>query len=433
MPKDPKSTQRERLLDAMIHVAAREGYASATIAHVIEHAGVSRPTFYDYFTDKDDCFLAAVAVVQRRLLDHIRRAVERAEPQRAIVASVRAMVEFANELPERANFLTNAPLAGGARALDARDRGIAQIAQIVDRVEQAREAATPDVASRLLIGATQRLLASRLRRGESGMDGVLEDLTPWIESYAMPSAEQRWRALVPMPSPDPWPLPPEMLLRAPAPLSPRRGRAPEEAVENQRQRILFATAEIVEEEGYTAATIAAITKRAGVDYRTFSSLFADKRDAFMTIYELGFQRTMAVTASAFAAGATWPGRVWEAGRALTHFLHLNPTIAHIRLVDAPAVGPGGGERVDESIAAFTIFLHEGNRSTSRAARGTSTLALHAIATTVYELCYHESRHDRCRQVAMLLPHVTFLCLAPFLGPAEANKFIDEHLAASAYG
>ncbi len=425
MPEHLKSTQRKRLLDAMIDVAARNGYASATIARAIAQAGVSRPTFYDYFTDKDDCFLAAFAVVQQRLLDDVRRAVESAEPRRAAAASIGALVEFARAEPEQALFLTNEPMAGGPRALDARDRGIAEIAQVVDRMGQTSGAATPDVCSRVLIGGIHRLLASRLRRGEHSMDGVLEDLLPWVKSYEQPAAEQRWRTLMPAALPAPWPIPPEMLLRAPPPLS-RRGHPPEEVAENQRQRILFATAEVAESNGYTATTIVAVAERAGVSHRTFSKLFADKQEAFMAVHELGFQRTMAVAASAFFAGADWPERIWEAGRAFTQFLHLNPTIARIGFVESGAVGPGAVQRVEDTLAAFTIFLQEGQAAQS--ARSTNPLALQAIAATVYELEYHESRYDGSRQMPNLLPHITFLTLAPFLGATEANRFIDKQLA-----
>jgi AcrR family transcriptional regulator len=44
-----KSTQRERLLNGVITVANRDGSSRASVSAVIAEAGVSRPTFYDYF------------------------------------------------------------------------------------------------------------------------------------------------------------------------------------------------------------------------------------------------------------------------------------------------------------------------------------------------------------------------------------------------
>ena len=90
---------------------------------------------------------------------------------------------------------------------------------------------------------------------------------------------------------------PPTTLRAPPPLGPGRPRLSEEEVaENHRQRIMFATSQIVQERGYTAATISEITRLAGVDGRAFYRLFADKQEAFGSIHELGFQYLMAATA-----------------------------------------------------------------------------------------------------------------------------------------
>ena len=52
-------SQRERLVEAMTVVAARHGYAEASVARVVKQAGMSRATFYDHFENRDDCFLAA--------------------------------------------------------------------------------------------------------------------------------------------------------------------------------------------------------------------------------------------------------------------------------------------------------------------------------------------------------------------------------------
>ncbi len=53
------ASQRGRLLVAMADVVGERGYGAATVADVIKAAGVSRRTFYEHFTDKEACFLAA--------------------------------------------------------------------------------------------------------------------------------------------------------------------------------------------------------------------------------------------------------------------------------------------------------------------------------------------------------------------------------------
>ncbi|HXM86934.1 MAG TPA: TetR/AcrR family transcriptional regulator, partial [Solirubrobacteraceae bacterium] len=66
--RDRKSTQRERLLAGVIDVTNRRGYAAANVTATIAEAGVSRPTFYEYFADRDDCFRRAIEDVQDELL-----------------------------------------------------------------------------------------------------------------------------------------------------------------------------------------------------------------------------------------------------------------------------------------------------------------------------------------------------------------------------
>jgi AcrR family transcriptional regulator len=52
-------SQRERLLVAMADATATKGYANVAVADVIERAGVSRRSFYEHFSNKEECFLAA--------------------------------------------------------------------------------------------------------------------------------------------------------------------------------------------------------------------------------------------------------------------------------------------------------------------------------------------------------------------------------------
>jgi len=85
------ASPRGRMLEAMAQAVAVKGYAGATVADVVSRAGVSRKTFYEHFTDKEDCFLAACEYVGSTLLDTVSRAVAAAEtPYERLVALVRS-------------------------------------------------------------------------------------------------------------------------------------------------------------------------------------------------------------------------------------------------------------------------------------------------------------------------------------------------------
>src|SRR3954470_22993998 len=57
--EEVQTSQRERMLLSMAEAASVKGYAKTTVADVIKRARVSRETFYEHFSDKEDCFLAA--------------------------------------------------------------------------------------------------------------------------------------------------------------------------------------------------------------------------------------------------------------------------------------------------------------------------------------------------------------------------------------
>src|ERR1700722_1379936 len=194
LQKGRKSTQLERLLAGMVAAANEGGYTGATVSEVIAHAGVSRPTFYDYFGDRDECFLACVKDLRARLLEEVRASVGERAPGDALTGAVEAHFAFAATEPANARFLMTEVLAGTSAALDARDHGLKKIAQTVERAlgGAPAEQPIPDLPVAITIGAVQRLLGSRLRRGERALDGAREDLLSWIGSYARPARANRW-------------------------------------------------------------------------------------------------------------------------------------------------------------------------------------------------------------------------------------------------
>lgn len=64
-------SQRTRLLQAAIELGTEDGFASLTLADIVGRAGVARSTFYEYFPDKEQCFLAAFDYAADRVLDRV--------------------------------------------------------------------------------------------------------------------------------------------------------------------------------------------------------------------------------------------------------------------------------------------------------------------------------------------------------------------------
>lgn len=64
-------SQRTRLLQAAVELGTERGLASLTLADIVGRAGVARSTFYEYFADKEQCFLAAFDYAADRVLTRV--------------------------------------------------------------------------------------------------------------------------------------------------------------------------------------------------------------------------------------------------------------------------------------------------------------------------------------------------------------------------
>jgi AcrR family transcriptional regulator len=436
---EARATQRSRLIAGIVAVANRDGYAATTVSAVIKEAKVSKPTFYEYFKDRDDCFIAAIGSVHTRLLGLLAGAVSDPPPEQAATAAVRALLKFANSEPALMRFIATESLAGASAILDARDEGVAKIAQLIDRrLGQAPpRAPTPDIAVALMIGGLYRLVGARARRGERLTDSELQELLQWIDEYNVPCVKRRWHTLQPSTAfasaaaqtlvspgaPQP-PLPGR--LRAPEPLPPGRPTLSEaDVAANQRLRIVLAAARLANEKGLATVTVAEIAKQAQVDLRVFYSLFAKKQDVFFAVQEHGFNEGTAVAAATFFSGETWPDRMWTMGVAFHRFLEANPQFTRFGFVESYTAGPDVARRADEGTLNVTIFLQEGLQFASKPTLP-SPVAMHALVLCHYENVYRQARGSDSPKFLELFPNIMSIWLCPFLGPTETNRFVDEH-------
>jgi AcrR family transcriptional regulator len=399
------------------------------VREVVALAGVSRPVFYEHFPDREHCLRAALGAIRAELLSDIRRAVAHVPPVQATAAAVSRLVGFAQRQPDLARLVLSDPLSGGALLLDARDQFLADAASTLsDAVARAPSASpTADLPTRLLLGVTCRLLAGRLRHGRPVSRGMAEELASWLATYELPAGG---RCLTPVRVPSRSPYLTPTALRPPPPLRRTRARSDDEAIaENQWSRLVFATAEVVARDGYPAATVSEIIRLAGVERRTFYRLFPCKEQALGAAREMFFRHLMAVTAGAFVAGDDWAEKIWEAVRALTQCVEQNPTLAHVSLVESHTGGAVAMGRLDELIGAFTIFLQEGVRyqgdGVARSRAAPSEFEQQAIVTAVFELCHLYARAPAVHSLPGLLGHISFVCLAPFLGARQASAFLRQ--------
>jgi AcrR family transcriptional regulator len=431
----PKRTQRERLIDAMIELAAQSGYQNVSIAQISARAGVSSATFYEQFKDKEDCLLAAYRAARARVF----RTLAPVPDSDGWSATARMMLaELFVGLqadPDAGRLLFVESLAGGPRMRAERERVLetfeGRVQAFLDSAAQTGD--TLDIPVAALEGARRNIVSRELRtHGEDRLDGMIPEMLVWMESYAVTRAGSRWstgpRALLPAPAEPPADPKPAGRGERPARLPRgRHGLPPSVVTRSQRARIVFGTAEVMRTKGYANATVADIVAAAGISRDVFYEHFADKQNAFLEAQQFATQYIFDSCSEVFFSVQDWPERVWKALGTLLELIASNPALAHLRVVECYAAGPAAIRSTEELLRAATVFLEEGY-SYGPEGRRLSRLCSHAITGAVFEVIYRLVASGRAGELPRHLPQLAYIALAPFIGRDEAIAHVERFSA-----
>ena len=172
-----RTVQRERLLASMILTVSELGYTSLTVQNVLARAGISRPTFYEQFEDKEDCFLAAFDAAAARMRQRIEAAVaaEAAAGWREQLRSgIAELLRFIAEEPEEARTVIVEARASSPAGLRRRDELLDSYATCIDAlVREELEEAPSAIAAAGVVGGIESVLYARLQRGDTAHLGAL--------------------------------------------------------------------------------------------------------------------------------------------------------------------------------------------------------------------------------------------------------------------
>jgi AcrR family transcriptional regulator len=168
--EEVRASQRGRMLVGMASAAAEKGYVKTTVGDVIKRAGVSRETFYEHFSGKEDCFIAAFDAGVGVLLASTGGTVAEAtgaegDPLARLDRVLGTYLGLLAEQPDFARVFLVEVFAAGPRAIERRakmqQRFVAAIAAIFG-VEPGDE---NWFACEALVAATSSLVTSRIGAG----------------------------------------------------------------------------------------------------------------------------------------------------------------------------------------------------------------------------------------------------------------------------
>jgi AcrR family transcriptional regulator len=187
--------QRERLIAGLAEAVAEYGYAGTTIGHITRHAAVSRRTFYEHFSSKDDCFVAAYDAVTAELRDRVDAAYQdEGEWPAALRAGVAAMLDFLTAEPNLARLSMVEALVAGPVVVERYD---ATIESLVPYLRAGREDASREVLATLsptteeaLVGGMISLISRRVFAGRADeLESLLPDLVEFLLTPYLGNAE----------------------------------------------------------------------------------------------------------------------------------------------------------------------------------------------------------------------------------------------------
>jgi AcrR family transcriptional regulator len=394
---EAERNQRERLFAAMVATVARRGYEATTIADLVELSGVSRSAFYRHFRNKQECFLAAADALVQPTLEAMERAERAPSGEGRTRQALEAFLGLIASQPAASRMCFVEVYAAGPE-------GVALVERTLDTFERfgtglfdqtpGREGVPPWMV-RAMIGGLQKVVHKRLYLGAQD---ELAALAPQLWTW--------WMSYPPPPGP----------LRAPR----RRARrahsfAERQAASNPPERVLRALAATVSEEGYPATTVAEIVERASTSQRTFYEHFANKEEALLAALDSGSAKMLGSTLPAFRRAPDWQHAVRGAYEAMFAFGVAEPEYSRLGAVEMYAAGKPALQHRDQVMEGLEALLAPGYEL----APDSPPIAAEAIGGAIYALIYDQVKAKGPESLPEIVPHATYMTLAPFIGADAA--------------
>jgi AcrR family transcriptional regulator len=441
------SPERERIVNALIEIAAERGYGETTIEMIVERAGLDRPAFDRHFRSKYDCFLSAWQEINescmREMLEAYNSEEDWPDRLRAVACEI---IEGLRHDPSRASFAVEV-LAAGDAARARRDMTMRVIASLIDagRNEMDDPESVPHTTAEALAGSAYGQVYAKVVRGHAdelpalvpqlmsaavmpylGVDAALAELARGFDpparyrrDVASKKSSSRKSDGPKVPADD---YPPELARLPPG----RHGLPREFVVHNQRERLIAGLAEAIAENGYSGTTIAHITRHAAVSRRTFYEHFSSKDECFVAAYDTVMEELRGRVSEGFESAEDWPHSVKAGIGAMLSFLAAEPHLARLCMVEALVAGPVVVERYDSAIKSFVPYFQSGRegRPPEVLARLSPTTE-EALVGGMVSLISRRIIAGKAEQLEELLPDLVEFTLTPYVGSEEAAKIAQE--------
>ncbi|HEX8754010.1 MAG TPA: helix-turn-helix domain-containing protein [Solirubrobacterales bacterium] len=185
--------QRARIIAALAEETAEQGYRAVTVADVVRRAGIARNTFYENFSSKEDCFLAAQDYAAEEALRRVVEAAGKVETwQGRVHAGLAAFLASVAGSPALARTCFVEALSAGPAAVERYEQSLQAFIPLfrVGRKVSPHGEELPETLEETITGGVfwvvyQRIIGGETERIEELLPELLEFvLTPYVGAEA---------------------------------------------------------------------------------------------------------------------------------------------------------------------------------------------------------------------------------------------------------
>jgi AcrR family transcriptional regulator len=386
----------------MVEAVARSGYEGVTVRQVIGLAGVSRRSFYEQFSNRQDCFLRTSRMIAADELRRARQAChgDPASTERSLNRALACLVASARRQPDAFRLVLDETLTAG-------DCGAAVLADVLCASEQllapslvsAHGASPAGAVVRALAGSLHAMLAEAAHaRSVSALAAEMEAVALAVRapdsSGAAAALENRLR---------------DRARRAAVAASARCASAV--AADEPTERMLQSAICLAAGQPVARLSAPEIADRAEVSVDAFFDAFPNRGECLEMALAQAGERLLSIASRAEEATGDWPQAVRLALAGLLRHLAANPAQARALALVSRRAGPQARARSAELDAAIGAAL----------TRGGPTCVLPPRAAT--GALWHTVRQALLEERPHLLPawsdHLAYVVLAPAIGADAA--------------
>jgi AcrR family transcriptional regulator len=173
--------QRARIIAALAEETVDKGYRAVTVADIVRRAGIARNTFYENFSSKEDCFLAATEFAVKEALRRVVAAASKVDswPSR-VNAGLAAFLNYVASEPALARTCIVEALSAGPAAVD-RYQAFVPLFRMGRKVSSKGED-LPGTLEETIVGGIFWILYQRIIMGQAEQ---IEELLPELVEFSL--------------------------------------------------------------------------------------------------------------------------------------------------------------------------------------------------------------------------------------------------------